>query len=429
MTAAMQARIRPLAGAVLLVAMLIAVAAPPARAGKNDKNGKAAPQATQPQIDTSLLVWPPKPEVARIKWEALLAGEDDLKPTEKKKKKASWMDRMAGVTLPQESGKPRLMKPYGVATDSNGQVYVADAGLGLVFVFNLEEKKVTYRGNNVLQAPSGVAIDDADRLFVADSQQHAVFIFRPDGSVEGTIGQDRLVRPVGIAIDNENRYLYVVDAQANRVSVFDADSMKFLRAWGKLSDEMAAPGTFSAPTNVAVDSDGNVYVTDTFNARVQVFDAEGQFVTMWGKQGNSAGNFMRPKGVAVDSDDHIYVVDSEFNNVQVFDRNGRVLMFFGDRGEGPGLFTLATGICVDKQNRIIVTEQWSGRMQVFRYVTDKEAAPEYQRLAKGEAEKAGTGKDQPKTDPGKNDDKPQPQAAAPVKDSVAAKAANPGAKQ
>lgn len=426
MTAARQARIRPLAGAVLLLAMLIAVAASPARADKDVQKGKGA-QAKQPQIDTSLLVWPPAPEVARIKWQALLAGEDDLKPTPTKKKKASWMDRMAGVTLPQDSGKPRLLKPYGVATDSKGQVYVADAGLGLIFVFNLEEKKVAYRGNNVLQAPSGVAIDDADRLFVADSQQHAVFVFRGDGSVEGVVGQDRLARPVGIAIDNENRYLYVVDSQANRIAVFDADTMKFLRSWGKLSDEMAAPGTFSAPTNVAVDSDSNVYVTDTFNARVQVFDAEGQFVTMWGKEGNSAGNFMRPKGIAVDSDDHIYVVDSEFNNVQVFDRNGRVLMYFGDRGDGPGLFTLATGICVDKQNRVIVTEQWSGRMQVFQYVTDKEAAPQYQRLAKTEAEKGG--KEQPKADSGKNEDKPQSQSALPAKDSTAAKAANPGAKQ
>lgn len=432
MTISVCQRVRHVTGAALLLALLLAAAAPAARAGKDDKKNKDA-QPTQPQIDTSLLVWPAPPEVARIKWQALLSGEDDLRPSTTKKKKASWMDRMAGVSLPQDRGKPRLAKPYGAAMDSKGQIYVADAGQAMVFVFDVDGRKVNYRGTNVLQAPSGVAIDDADRMFVSDSAQHAVFVFRADGSLEGVAGQDRLVRPVGVAIDNENRFLYAVDAQANRVVVFDADTLKYLRAFGKTSDELASPGTFSSPTNAAVDSDGNVYVTDTFNARVQVFNAEGEYVTGWGKQGNSAGNFMRPKGIAVDADDHIYVVDSEFNNVQIFDREGHVLMYFGDRGDGPGMLTLATGIAIDKQNRIVVTEQWSGRMQIFRYITDKEAAPEYQRLAKAESDKAPKDqpKDQPKNEPAKKDEnaKPQPQAAAPAKDSAAVKAVNQGVKQ
>ena len=136
-----------------------------------------------------------------------------------------------------------------------------------------------------------------------------------------------------------------------------------------------------------MDSEGNVYVTDTFNARVQVFTADGEFVREWGKRGSSAGTFMRPKGIAVDPDDHIYVVDSDFNNVQVFDTDGHTLMFFGDRGLGPGAFTLPAGIFVDRQNRVLVTEQWFGRLQIFRYISDKEAAPEYEKRAK-EAEKA-----------------------------------------
>jgi len=152
-------------------------------------------------------------------------------------------------------------------------------------------------------------------------------------------------------------------------------------------DENAFPGTFDRPTNAAVDSEGNVYVTDTFNARVQVFTAEGEFIREWGKRGNSAGTFMRPKGIAIDADDHIYVADSDFNNVQLFDTEGHTLMFFGDRGLGPGTFTLPAGICVDRQNRVLVTEQYYGRLQIFRYISDKEAAPEYEKRAK-EAEKA-----------------------------------------
>jgi len=380
------------AGAVLVAALLLAGLISPAY-GKKDpekKNVKGAPTAAA-TVDASKLVWPPPPDVTRVKWLAMVSGEDDLNPTPLKKRKKSWMDRMAGVSLPGDSGKPRLLKPYGVAVDSKGLIYVADAGQAAIFVFDLENRKVKMRGAQMLQTPSGIVIDDEDRLFIADSTQHEIFVVRPDGGLEGAFGQDRLGRPVGVAIDNENRFLYVVDAQAGRLVVFDADTMKFLRYIGKPSDDMALPGTFSSPTNVAVNSDGDVYVTDTFNSRVQVFNADGEFVRLFGKQGANPGMFMRPKGIAIDGDDHVYVVDSEFNNVQVFDREGRVLMFFGDRGETAGSFTLATGIAIDRQNRVIVSEQWNGRIQVFQYVSDKEAAPQYEKQAKAEAERAKNG--------------------------------------
>jgi sugar lactone lactonase YvrE len=345
------------------------------------KDKKAQPQSVATEIDVTKLVWPPPPDVARIRYVTTVIGEDSLNP-QTQKKKSSWLDKMAGVTLPSDSDKPRTRGPYGSAGDSKGRIYVADVTSAAVFVFDLEQKKVTLIGKQRLQVPSGIAIDDADRIFVVDSQQGIVFVFRTDGTVEGTFGAGKFVRPVGIAIDNENRFAYVADAQGNRVAVFDADSYRLLRYVGKPKTvDVLAPEVFDRPTNVAVDSEGNLYVADTFNARVQVFDADGQFLRMWGKPGTAPGCFMRPKGIAVDRDDHVYVVDSEFNNVQVFDTDGRILMFFGDRGNNPGTFTLASGIGIDPQNRVIVTEQWTGRVQIFRYVTDAEAKPEYEKAA------------------------------------------------
>lgn len=340
-------------------------------------------------LDINKLIWPTPPDITRVVWQSAMSGEEDLNPGASKKRKTSWMDKMAGVTLPSESGKPRLRKPYGVAVDSKGLIYVADSPSGAVLIFDLENRKVKVRGAQELAKPAGVALDDSDRLFVSDVAQRAIFVYKPDGGLEMSFGADRLLQPAGLAIDNENRFLYVVDGGLSRLAVFDADTYKFLRYLGRKSDpNVNAPGTFDRPSFAAIDNDGNLYVTDTFNARVQVFDADGNFLRMWGKPGNTAGHFMRPKGIAIDGDNHVHVLDAEYNNVQMFDTEGNTLMFFGDRGYAPGTFTLAAGLAIDKYNRIIVTEQWTGRMQIFRYITDKEAAPAYEMRAKAAAEKA-----------------------------------------
>ncbi len=125
-------------------------------------------------------------------------------------------------------------------------------------------------------------------------------------------------------------------------------------------------GCLLFPTFVAVDSKGQVYVSNTLNARIDVFDAEGRFVKRVGERGNSYGMFDKPKGVALDSFDNIYVVDSGWSNVQIFDQSGQVLLFFGGRGENPGLLMNPTGIAIDKKDRIYVADFLNYRVSVYQ---------------------------------------------------------------
>jgi DNA-binding beta-propeller fold protein YncE len=380
-------RIRKLLAVLLLLTAGITFPYP-AKADKKNKNtDTAAPVGPRKfDFDLSKLVWPSPPSIARVRYLDYFAGAKiDYTPAAQNKKKATWMDRLAGTQSQGEKFNPKtfpfqLIGPYGIAIDSKGLVYVADQKVGAVFIFNTETRD-TQMIRNGYEAHfgwiNGLAIDDSDRLFVSDGKMHRVLVFNPKHQVENQITEG-LVDPVGLAIDNENRFLYVVDTQQDQVIVYDADTLKLLRriGTGGKNHYLTTPGDFGAPQGVAVDKDGDVYVTDTMNNRVEIFDADGKFISLFGKHGDGPGYFARPKGIAVDCDGHIWVADQMEDRLQVFDREGQLLTYLGEHGEYPGQFKALVGVAIDKQNRVFTTEQYPGRLQMFRYITDAEAAAE-----------------------------------------------------
>jgi DNA-binding beta-propeller fold protein YncE len=373
----------------LLFALGLAIPIAASAAKKKKADTTPAPEAGPRKFpfDPSKLTWPSPPSIARVRWLDYFAGEKiDYTQDTGTKAKATWMDRLAGGQSQTEKMNAKsfpfqLIGPWGIAVDSKGLVYVADQKVGAVFIFNTETHD-TQLIRNGYEAHfgwiNGLAIDDDDRLFVADGKMRRVIVFNAKHDVEGQI-TDGLEDPVGVAIDTENRFLYVVDTQQDQVIVYDADSLKLLRriGTGGKNHFLTTPGNFGAPQGVALDKDGNVYVTDTLNNRVEIFDADGNFISLFGKHGDGPGYFARPKGIAVDGDGHIWVADEMEDRLQVFNREGQLLTYIGvGHGELPGQFESLVGVAIDKQNRVFTAEQYPGRVQVFRYVTDDEAAVE-----------------------------------------------------
>jgi len=388
--------------ALMLIAAM-GVSAPAALHASNKKKSTATSAPTTADgprkfnFDPRKLVWPSPPNVARIRWLDYFAGEKiDYSTPANVKPKESWMDRLAGTQSDQEKVNPKtfpfqLIGPYGIAIDSKGKVYVADQKVGAIFIFNTDTH-TTELIRNGFDAHfgwiNGLAIDDDDRLFVSDGKLHHVLVFSPKHELEGQITEG-LVDPVGLAIDTMNRFLYVVDTQQDQVIVYDADTFKLLRriGTGGKNHTLTDPGDFGAPEGVAVDADGNVYVTDTLNDRVEIFDADGNFISTFGQNGDGPGFFERPKGIAIDGDGHIWVADEVQDRLQVFDKQGQLLTYVGyGHGDLPGQFRALIGVAIDKNNRVFTTEQYPGRLQEFQYIDDAQAQAEKQRQAE-EAEK------------------------------------------
>ena len=369
----------------LLCSLLLVFPASVQAGKKNTDPASATNEPARTYFDISKIVWPGPPEIPRIAFKDLFTGEKvDPSLYVKKAHKQTWMDRLAG-SLPTDQVQYdklpfQLIRTYGVGVDSKGRIYAADEGVDAVFIFDPEHKDHVELIGNGRQANfsflAGLALDDDDdRLFVVDGGLRHVVVFNPQHQQEAIFGSDVLVHPSGVAVDRENRFVYVADTGNDVVDVFDADSYKFLRQIGKPSrkHDQTDPGTFSLPEGVAVGADGKVFVTDTFNDRVETFDADGEFISTFGKNGDGPADFERPKGIAVDRDGHIWVVDAVQQMVKVFNQQGRLLIYFGRQGAYPGQFMSPWGIAIGPSNQVVVSETYKGRVQLFRYITDAEA--------------------------------------------------------
>ena len=133
--------------------------------------------------------------------------------------------------------------------------------------------------------------------------------------------------------------------------------MVLITQWGSPG---SGDGQFNIADSVAVDSSGNVFVTDINNNNVQKFTSDGKFITKWGD-----GQFSYPSGIAVDSSGNVYVADNQNNRVQKFTSDGAYITRWGSVGSGDGQFTNPQGVAVDSSGNVFVTDVGNNRVQKF----------------------------------------------------------------
>lgn len=176
---------------------------------------------------------------------------------------------------------------------------------------------------------AGVAVDSRDRIYVFNRGQHPVVVFDRDGKFINSWGEGIFRTPHGIFIDPDN-VVYLVDTGDHTLRKFTADGRLMMTLGVK--DRPGANGMpFDKPTGVAVSLSGEIYVSDGYgNKRVHKFSPDGKLILSWGEEGTGAGQFALPHGVFLDRQKRVYVADRENHRIQIFTAQGEFITQWTD---------------------------------------------------------------------------------------------------
>lgn len=183
----------------------------------------------------------------------------------------------------------------GIAVDSSDQIYVLNRGARPVMVFDRDGNFLRSWGEGQFTRVHSMYIDAAGSLYCADDDGHTVTKWSPEGELLLTLGKK---------------------GQPSDTGYTNSDYLTITRG--------GPP--FNRPTDIAVASTGDIYVTDGYgNARVHRFSSEGNLISSWGEPGEGPSQFHIPHGIAIDKQDRIYVTDRENNRIQVFTLEGELI--------------------------------------------------------------------------------------------------------
>jgi DNA-binding beta-propeller fold protein YncE len=259
-----------------------------------------------------------------------------------------------------------LVKPRAIAIGPGDRLFVVDY-TARIQVYDRDGKYLNltwttpdYRNGR----PSGLSVDPSGNLVVSDSHYGCVRVYSPDGVLLRTIqcaapepGQQAAYISDALCDSAGNFYV----AEKERIAKYSPGGT-FLLSWGSIGP---AEGQFERIRAMTLGPDGNLYVADSCNHRIQVFTTEGKFVRAFGIPGTSLGELAYPYDVACSTGPtpYLYVVEFQNCRVQKFTLEGESLGVWGSPGRAPGQLASPWALAVDSRGRVHVVDSDNDRVQ------------------------------------------------------------------
>jgi predicted membrane-bound mannosyltransferase/DNA-binding beta-propeller fold protein YncE len=280
-----------------------------------------------------------------------------------------------------------LAQPKGIALDAEGRLYVVDHGNARIQVFEADGQPAEtigdgmFRDDNGQPSAWGVGLAPDGTVYVADTWGHRIVKFVDGKQVKqwGVFGTppspgeqlELMYGPRDVAVDAEGR-VYVADTGNKRISIFDSEGQGI----GFIGGPGLEPGEFDEPTSVAIDPrNGNIFVADLWNFRVQVFDAERNPIRNWTVDGWQSTDAAFKAYIDVSAGGLVAFTDPEKSRVWLYDDRGTPLGIMSLPNDDRGL-DQPIGITFDAQGRLYVAASGTGVVTRYAAPTLEPAGPE-----------------------------------------------------
>jgi len=220
-------------------------------------------------------------------------------------------------------------------------------------------------------------------LYIADRDGNRIQVFDKNGTFLFKFGQKghkngEFLVPYGIDVDTAGN-VWVADRGNHRIQKFDSHGNFILKFGNKDSHPSNKPGEFAVPTTIEQDAQGNFFVNERGNERVQKFDANWNPILMWGSKGSGDNQFCHMEHIALDKYDNVYVTDPQSDpecskqpRVLKFDNNGKFITKFGSYGTEPGRFIDPEHLAIDNEGDVYVSDRSNNKILVFSPVSNSQ---------------------------------------------------------
>jgi len=304
--------------------------------------------ANIPELRSKPVFFPPPPETPRLQFLKSFSGPEDIGIVT-----TSAFEKFV-VGEPEKA--EGIKAPYGLAI-FEGKIYVCDVGKGIVEVLDLRNRTFGYlTKDRRMMNPVNIYIDDDGTKYIADPKAGLVFVFDKNNNISSMLGKESKINPIDVVV--RGSLCYVTDFTSNQIVVMDKTTGREITRLGKKREGQGqkdpliglADGEFFLISDLALDRQGNIYVTDKVGARITQFDRSGAFRRTIGRLGDNIDEFIRPKGIAIDKQDRIWVVDTGTEVAKIYNQQAQLLLFFGLPGNEPGMMNMPTKIVLDYDN-------------------------------------------------------------------------------